>query len=131
MNTKLYPQHAETARRVETAICLASDIYCHRVLNDAPLEMTAEIVDSLKKVVEKMPSGSPAEHSLVWVYFVAAAESFTPEHRAFFVGRLTKLYQRMAFGNILGCLEMLELIWKSPEVRWSKLITEIPQVLVM
>jgi hypothetical protein len=89
-------------------------------------------LDVLRKLLTPVAKTSMGAHTLVWVYFVAAAESRTRAHRVFFHQRLGELHEIANFGNIPVALATLERIWGlGPRRRWTREAGMIPPVLIM
>jgi hypothetical protein len=99
------------------------------LLPDMALEAT---LDQLRILVEPITKTIPGAHTLVWVYFIAAAESRTSAHRLFFKRRLGELYDIGRFGNIPVALATLDQIWTlDPQQRWTRETNIIVPVLVI
>lgn len=99
------------------------------LLPDVVVKLTLDRLCALVAPVTKDTTGA---HTLVWVYFIAAAESRTPAHRAFFSHRLGELYDIGKFGNIPVALATLEKIWAlDPSRRWTRETNLIVPVLVI
>ena len=99
------------------------------LLPEAVVNLTLERLCTLVTPVTKDTTGA---HTLVWVYFIAAAESRTSAHRAFFSHRLGELYDIAKFGNIPVALATLEKIWAlGTSRRWTRETNLIIPVLVI
>lgn len=116
----------------KAAIRTVCDIYVTRAaLNPSHTETTAQL-DQLKAICERVHSNTPGHHTLVWVYFIAAAESSTLEHRQFFTTRLQEVYTRTRFNNIPTALKTLHEIWKMQnERRWTELLPDVMPVFII
>ncbi|RDW91970.1 hypothetical protein BP5796_01364 [Coleophoma crateriformis] len=125
-----YPEYAEAAELIQSAHDQACDLYLHRAINNVPVEKTATLVQQLQDTIEPVAQGSPGEHGLVWVYFIAAAESSTQSHRDFFRNRLLHIYNRIGFSNILHSFKILDGIWQDSDSRWTNVIMQLEQVFV-
>lgn len=90
-------------------------------------------LDLLRTTVLPITKTTPGAHTLVWVYFIAAAESRTPGDRAYFSQRLGELYDIGRFGNIPVALATLEQIWAldPSRQRWTREADIIVPVLVI
>lgn len=89
-------------------------------------------LDQLCELVTPISKDTTGAHTLVWAYFIAAAESRTSIHRAFFSHRLGELYEIGKFGNIPVALATLEKIWAlDPSRRWTRETNLIVPVLVI
>jgi hypothetical protein len=102
--------------------------------NNAPLPDTVvnSTLDRLRTLVAPLTKTMPGAHTLVWVYFIAAAESRTHGDRMFFSQRLGELYDIGRFGNIPVALATLDRIWTlDPRQRWTRKTDMIAPVLVI
>jgi hypothetical protein len=116
----------------KTAIRYACDIYVSRAtLNPSHSDTTAQL-NKLKTTCELVHPNTPGHHTLVWVYFIAAAESSTLEHRQFFTMRLQEVHSRTRFNNIPAALKILQEIWKvQSEQRWTELLPNVMSVFII
>jgi hypothetical protein len=86
----------------------------------------------LRTLVVPITKTTPGAHTLVWVYFIAAAESRTSGDRSFFSQRLGELYEIGRFGNIPVALATLDRIWTLDlRKRWTRETGIIVPVLVI
>ncbi|KAG2420475.1 hypothetical protein HFD88_000087 [Aspergillus terreus] len=69
------------------AFMKASQIYLGRAMVN---QDQWGLLESLKQVVSQIDPDEPGSHALVWVCFIAAADSTDPEHREFFTDRMNK-----------------------------------------
>lgn len=89
-------------------------------------------LDQLRTLLTPLETTSSGVHSLVWVHFVAAAESRTRAHRVFFCRRLGELHKIAHFGNIPVALASLDQIWRlGLERRWTRETGLIVPVLIV
>lgn len=82
---------------------------------------------------EHTKSGGAGSHALVWVCFVAAAESTSQGDRDYFTDRLRAIFSHTRFRTIPAGILLLQKIWESDmdmEGDWIKLVCSNP-VLVM
>ncbi|EAU29296.1 predicted protein [Aspergillus terreus NIH2624] len=108
------------------AFMKASQIYLGRAMVD---QDQWGLLESLKQVVSQIDPDEPGSHALVWVCFIAAADSRDPEHREFFTDRMNKVYAKTQFRNISAAIESLPGIWSAQgSGRWTK---ELIPTLVM
>jgi hypothetical protein len=99
------------------------------LLPDAVVNTTLNMLGTLIAPITKT---APGAHTLVWVYFIAAAESRTHDDRIFFSQRLRELYDIGRFGNIPVALATLERIWNLDlRQRWTRENDIIVPVLVI
>ncbi|PTB43704.1 hypothetical protein M441DRAFT_136082 [Trichoderma asperellum CBS 433.97] len=59
-----------------------------------------KLLDRLQATVTKVPPYALGEHSLTWVYFIAASRSKRIDHSAFFVARFAELLQRIGHEKV-------------------------------
>lgn len=108
------------------AFMKASQIYLGRAMVN---QDQWGLLESLKQVVSQIDPDEPGSHALVWVCFIAAADSTDPEHREFFTDRMNKVYAKTQFRNISAAIESLPGIWSAQgSGRWTK---ELIPTLVM
>jgi len=90
-------------------------------------------LDFLRQLLLPITKTTPGAHTLVWVYFIAAAESRTPDDRFYFSQRLGELYDIGRFGNIPVALATLDRIWAldPSRQRWTRETDIIVPVLVI
>jgi hypothetical protein len=102
--------------------------------NSALLPDTAvnSTLDALRTLVAPLTKTMPGAHTLVWVFFIAAAESRTEGDRMLFSQRLGELYDIGRFGNIPVALATLDRIWTlDPRQRWTRETNIVTPVLVI
>lgn len=122
--------HRQTVEVVVEATRLCFKIYRER-LHGKTASNTATL-ENLKTLVYDIPPGSAGGHSLVWQYFIAAADSDVQEHRAFFTDRLIKIYNATGCANISEGLKMLEQLWARPSNQtWPQMLPMISTTFVM
>jgi hypothetical protein len=124
------------ADRVRQCFISACAIYT-RCATNSTSDATVNLIqkNAIKELIEVM-SGIPASfrgsHALVWVCFVAGAETTDEAQRAFFVNRMREIHQRTRFGNILAGIESLKSIWsRKTNERWTLCLPQLSNVLVM
>ena len=116
----------------KTAIRQACSIYLRRVTQNPPPSESSVNLEALKVLCERIHPNTPGHHTLVWVYFVAAAESVTLAHREFFTMRLQEVFSRTRFHNIPTALAALQKLWKvQAERRWTEVLPEIMPVFII
>jgi hypothetical protein len=72
---------------------------------------TDRILTSLKTILCNLPSGI-VDHWLVWVLFIAAAQSSNAENRMFFCAKLEGIHRTTGFFNIPRMVDLLrQKIW--------------------
>ncbi|EEP81300.1 predicted protein [Uncinocarpus reesii 1704] len=136
------------------AISHATDIYLRRALglldssnpvDDGAPHYTSTTPASpssslqhLKDLVSEIHADTPGSHTLVWVYFMGAAESSTDEDRDFFTSKLQGLYGSIGFENIIIGLANLKALWDSGErqgngaeaTRWTERLPQIESLVM-
>ncbi|KAJ5280540.1 hypothetical protein N7478_005912 [Penicillium angulare] len=113
-----------------TAFIKASQIYLGRVGSD--LDQWGHL-ESLKDLVTQIGPEQLGSHALVWVCFIAAADSTDPEHRDFFVDRMNKIYVQTKFQNIAAGMQALPGIWsqRGSGGRWTSNLRQLAPTLIM
>jgi hypothetical protein len=98
-----------------------------------PDDVLNSTLDLLRTLVLPITKTTPGAHTLVWVYFIAAAESRTNGDRIFFAQRLSELYDIGRFGNIPVAVATLNQIWAldTSRQRWTRASDIIVPVLVI
>lgn len=89
-------------------------------------------LEHLKTLVLNIQPNSAGGHSLVWHYFIAAADSDLQEQRAFFTDRLIDIYNATGCANISEGLKMLKHLWeRPPNQMWPQILPMISTTFVM
>lgn len=92
----------------------------------------AHAIQQLIRVVQKITPHARGAHALVWVCFIAGAASADQSQRRFFVHRMTQVYARTRFRNILVAIQSLEKIWaRGRGDRWTACLPQLSDGLVM
>ena len=108
---------------------------CLKIYNGRLQGRTASntlLLEHLKMLVLNIQPGSGGGHSLVWHYFIGAADSDLQEQRAFFTDRLVAIYEDTGCANISQGLKMLEQLWVRPsDQMWPQMLPTIATTLVM
>ena len=113
----------------KSAFMKASQIYINRAtLNEGqPL-----LLEDLRHIVSQVHPDEPGSHALVWVCFIAAADSTDAEHRRFFTQRMNCVFAKTRFRNILAAVELLPAIWaQQGEGRWTEELIRLSPSLIM
>ncbi|EXJ71217.1 uncharacterized protein A1O5_05023 [Cladophialophora psammophila CBS 110553] len=127
-----HPKLAPQIGMYKSAIHMACNIYLKRVTSGPPHCETVTDLERLKKLCEQIHPATPGHHTLVWVYFIAAAESSTLKHRDFFTMRLQEVFSRTRFHNIPTALAALQEFWKvQSERRWTEILPEVMPVFII
>ncbi|KAL7942750.1 hypothetical protein V8C42DRAFT_151063 [Trichoderma barbatum] len=126
------PEQYANVSVMKEAIRQACDLYRNRALHLISEEESIQSVERLRETVLDLDPSVDGCHALVWTYFVAAAESILPEHRAFFSNRLQSLYSCTEFGTIPIAVQSLEHIWAHQgSQRWTEVVTRQRPILIM
>ena len=121
--------HAVTFR---SAITIARDIYLEEAGLVPQLAVLQAKLYRLRLLTEHITQHTPGMHTLVWVYFIAAASSRDVADRQYFTGKLREVHANSRMKNILVALVVLEDIWsKYPDGGWVRNVGSIRSVLVM
>ncbi|KAJ6028117.1 hypothetical protein N7540_003693 [Penicillium herquei] len=112
------------------AFIKASQIYLGRVGSDRD---QFELLESLRKTVVRISPEQSGSHALVWVCFIAAADSTDPEHRQFFMDRMCKIFEQTKFNNIVAGIQSLPTIWslQGSGRKWTRYLTQLAPTLIM
>nr|KMM71004.1 hypothetical protein CPAG_07311 [Coccidioides posadasii RMSCC 3488] len=139
------------------AVSFATDIYLRRALSQpafpsstydwashyhypsSTLPSSPSIsLQHLISLVSGIYAHTPGSHSLVWVYFIGAAESSTEEDRNFFTTKLEELYRTIGFENIMIGVGNLKELWASGErqgkggerIRWTERLPRVESLVM-
>lgn len=107
----------------------ASQLYINRAtLNqDQPV-----LLRDIQQIVSQIDPDEPGSHALVWVCFLAAAESKDSERRKFFTDRMNRIYAKTGFENIRTAVRSLPALWeRQGSGRWTKDLIRLAPTLVM
>lgn len=127
-----FPQLSSQIDMYKSAIRRACNLYLARVTRGSPHSETVADLEVLKTLCERIHPSNPGHHTLVWVYFVAAAESSTLGHRQFFTLRLQEVFSRTRFNNIPAALMALDELWRvQHERRWTEMLPEVLPVFII
>lgn len=119
-------EHNRVLSLSRLAFIKASQIYLGRATGN---QDQWQLLECLKHIVSRVKPNEPGSHALVWVCFIAAADSTDPEHRRFFTERMQQVYTKTRFQNISAAIESLPRIWSSQTTgRWTE---ELIPTLVM
>ncbi|KAF9889609.1 hypothetical protein FE257_007117 [Aspergillus nanangensis] len=122
-------QHHRVLSLSRLAFMKASQIYLGRATIDQ--DQWAHL-ESLKEIVNQVDPDEPGAHALVWVCFMAAADSTDPEHRRFFTDRLIRVYAKTRFRNISAAIDSLPALWSlQGSGRWTEELIRLSPTLVM
>lgn len=129
----------ELIRVVREAVQLGTRIYLKRLQHSSTsttlstcIERDNESVNHLKTLVTGLPP-FPGDHALIWVYFVAAAETDVMENRLFLIERLVGLFNLVHAVNITTAISGLEFLWNHSEIGldWAHYLPKMPLSLIM
>jgi hypothetical protein len=122
-------EHNKILHLSRMAFIKASQIYLGRVTSD---QDQWELLERLKQLVSQIGPDQMGAHALVWVCFIAAADSTDPEHRRFFVDRMNRIFAKTKFQNISAGVQALPAIWSQQgSARWTQSLTQLAPALIM
>lgn len=111
------------------AFIKASQIYLGRVTSTRD---QWDLLEELKQLVSQIDPDQMGSHALVWVCFIASADSRDPEHRRFFVDRMNRVFKKTKFHNISAGMQCLPAIWSQQNLgRWTQNISKLAPTLIM
>ena len=111
------------------AFIKASQIYLGRVTSTRD---QWDLLEDLKQLVSQINPNQMGSHALVWVCFIAAADSTDPEHRRFFVDRMNHVFRQTKFHNISAGMQSLPAIWSHQgSGRWTQNLAKLAPSLIM
>jgi hypothetical protein len=111
------------------AFIKASQIYLGRVSSTRD---QWDLLEDLKQLVSQIDPDQMGSHALVWVCFIAAADSTDPEHRRFFVDRMNQVFSKTKFHNISAGMQSLPAIWSHQgSGRWTQNLAKLAPSLIM
>ncbi|KAJ5683487.1 hypothetical protein N7462_006652 [Penicillium macrosclerotiorum] len=122
-------EHTELLYLYRTAFIKASHIYLGRVASDQDQWKSLE---DLKSLISRISPDQVGSHSLVWVCFIAAADSTDPYHRKFFFDWMSRIFIKTKFQNVFSGMQALPAIWsyKGPG-RWTNHLNELAPSLII
>ncbi|KAF7588882.1 hypothetical protein BBP40_005067 [Aspergillus hancockii] len=122
-------EHNRILHIVRTAFITASQIYILRATTDLD---QWDRIERLKQLVYLVGPDEPGSHALVWVCFMAAADSTDPDHRRFFTDRMNQVFIQTGFQNIPAAIQSLSAIWgQRGSGRWTSKLTQLAPTLIM
>ncbi|KAH7086061.1 hypothetical protein BKA63DRAFT_32045 [Paraphoma chrysanthemicola] len=125
-------RHFNTVKILRSAIADAQEIYRRRAGSILTDEDSLALLERLRQRTMHIDDRVYGAHTLVWTYFIAAAESQLPGHRNYFTRQLKLLYRRTGFRSIVAGLGCLERLWTAGDgTRWTELLAKESPVLVM
>ncbi|GMG07201.1 unnamed protein product [Aspergillus oryzae] len=114
---------------VRQAFIEASQIYILRATTNHDVW---DRLESLKQLVSRVDPDEQGAHALVWVCFIAAADSTDPEHRRFFTERMNQVFAKTKFQNIVAAVRTLPEIWaQQGSGRWTSNLIQLTPTLIM
>lgn len=121
--------HTQSLGIMRQAFIKASQIYIGRATHN---EDQWQHLDELKQLVSRIHPDEQGSHALVWVCFIGAADSTTPEHRQFFSSRMEAVFRKTGFQNVAAAIQSLPAIWSQKDSgRWtSRLIRTLPALIM-
>ncbi|CAG7934874.1 unnamed protein product [Penicillium nalgiovense] len=122
-------EHNHMLHLSRVAFIKASQIYLGRVASN---DDQWQLLQSLMELVSQIDPNQMGSHALVWVCFIAAADSTDPEHRSFFVNRMNLIFAKVKFHNIPAGVQTLPAIWSQQgSSRWTKNLSQLAPILIM
>lgn len=122
-------EHHKLLHLSRMAFIKASQIYLGRVTSTRD---QWDLLEDLKQLVSQVDPEQMGSHALVWVCFIAAADSTDPEHRSFFVDRMNKVFKKTKFHNISAGMQSLPAIWShQASGRWTRGLAKLAPSLIM
>ncbi|KAM5349071.1 hypothetical protein ACJ41O_008894 [Fusarium nematophilum] len=123
-----YPAHSRALGLISNLREQAFRIYLRRASSAEDVgAASTDLISTFRQMLESFPEELPGEHVLIWPIFIAASESYAPEHREFFAGFLERHFRRNGFANILKALESLRVIWaRNGGENWTALLPKQP-----
>lgn len=107
----------------------ACSIYLGRATTDHEQKVA---IERLIQLLLQIDSDARGAHALVWVCFIAGAETSDQQQREFFVTRMSETYERTRFRNIPAAVQSLQRIWmRKSGQKWTSCLPELTRVLVM
>jgi hypothetical protein len=118
----------------DSAYRQARSIFVLRALSENTIfedEHAIRLVTSLYELLIDVDPEAAGAHALVWPYFVAAAESIWPEHRAFFQQRLDHIWTTTRYRNVKVAIDALPKLWEQRgSQRWTKMLQDVAMVIM-
>lgn len=103
----------------KTAIEIARRLYSMHFHLAPDLTTMESMVQSIKTLTEPLQQDTPGMHTLVWVYFIAAASTQIPETQSYFAGKLRQVHMKTHMHNIIVAVERLEEMWQQESGGWT------------
>lgn len=101
----------------------AAQIYLHRsrsYLNPGNDFQAMEMLNDFQQLLIDLDPTTQGAHTLVWPYFIAAAESSTETHRQYFVEKLRHIESATGYRNVSVAIQKLPDLWKRQRTeRWT------------
>jgi hypothetical protein len=90
-----------------------------------------QLIEEFKWLLLELEPSSEGAHTLVWPYFIVAAESRTQEHRDFFYRRLNYIWSATGYRNIRVAMDALQKIWGQQGFeRWTASLPDITTIIM-
>ncbi len=89
------------------------------------------LLQQLKSLLFDLDPTTEGAHTLVWPYFIAAAEISDESSRQFFYARLEHIWTTTRYNNVrVALMELKRIWWMQPFQRWTSLVPEIATVIM-
>ena len=108
----LYPEYGTPMSLIYSLTGEACSMYMRRVAMGPDGPPLIDEVARLRAALEQFPPNTPLEHELLWIVFIAGAESSTEEDRQYFYSLLLKHHRRSGFTNVLYAITFLQQLWQ-------------------
>jgi len=115
----------------------ARDIYLLRaqanscVIDESHETRMRQLIQQLKLLLAELDPTTEGAHTLVWPYFIAAAESRDECDRQFFYKRLEHIWTTSGYENVKVALVELERIWQMQRLqRWTSIVPRIATIIM-
>lgn len=131
---RCHPEHDELMSILFKMVSNACEIYIWRAVESPTPRTMRPVIEEFIKMDELAEEYNDitGRHILLWPYFVVAAESTLPRHRAYFARKIEFLYTRTKCENIRKALYQLHTMWNvQSTTRWTSLLGGPNQVLIM
>jgi hypothetical protein len=91
----------------------------------------AQLIEEFRWLLLELEPSSEGAHTLVWPYFIAAAESKTKEDREFFYRRLEYIWCTTGYRNVCVAMDAVQTIWGGQGgERWTKSLPDVTTIIM-
>ncbi|KAL9471006.1 hypothetical protein ACSS6W_008947 [Trichoderma asperelloides] len=128
------PKYNNAEQEILNIVTEAAQV-CYEICKDCNFPQRREKnsnLQHLKRLVSQVLPCTAGGNSMVWVYFIGAADSDSFEDQSFFIGCLIDIYNYTGWENIARGISMLEQIWQRPPGRsWRYILPQLSTAFVM